>query len=207
MLRIVRCTARRDGAPEVDGYVVRQAAGLRATPGNLDAIVGRRQVGDVVHYAFVSAWAGFDAMQRALGRDLNEAPLLGPVVDRVTGTTIEHFERMDLPAGGSGGRASVLRFYGGPIPHRQAEAYYAQIRGDAWERIRREDAFVTGHVGRRLATEVDHVALVTAWQSWEGLIAAFPDAEQRPLVAHEDERVVTDMRIEHYDVLSGPGDT
>jgi hypothetical protein len=201
MLRIVRCASAIDRAPELDAYFARHAARLRELEGSADALVGRLEAGGLVHYALVTAWHGFEAMQRALGPNVAGAALLDPVADRLCDSTVEHFERMDLPAKGGGGPATVLRIYSGPIPHRQAEAFYQLTRERAWDEVGRAEGLVTGHVGRRMAADVDHVALVTAWRSWDDLTLAFPDAAERPLVPPDDEGLVQGMRIEHLDIV------
>jgi hypothetical protein len=203
MLRIVRCTTDRRHVPEIDAYVAGQVALLKAMTGNVDGFVGRADSGDrqSVVYALVTAWDGFEAMQAALGRDIVHAPLLRPVADRLRDITVEHLERMDLPLSGSGGEAAVLRIYGGPIAHRQAEAFYQHIRDRAWPEIARAGGLVSGHVGRRMGADVDYVATVTAWRSMDDLLRAFPGALDEPLVAHSDERLVEAMQIEHLEIV------
>jgi hypothetical protein len=127
------------------------------------------------------------------------------VADRVRDVTIEHLERMDLPAIGSGGEAAVLRIYAGTIGHRQAETFYAFTRDTAWAEVGRAEGLVTGHVGRRMGSDVDHVALVTAWRSWDALVAVFPDAARRPLVVPDDEGLVSQLRVEHLDIVAPAG--
>ncbi len=201
MLRIVRCTTRLDDAPDVEAHCARVGAGLRDREGNLGGLVGRRAEEDAVAYALVTAWNGFAAMQSAIGGDVLGAPLLDPVAGKVRGIVVEHFERMDLPASGTGGNPRVLRIYAGSIPHRQAESFYAFTRDSAWPEVGRAEGLVAAHVGRRIESDAHHVALVTAWRSWDDLLAAFPEAAASPLVLPADEGVVADLRIEHLDVV------
>jgi hypothetical protein len=42
---------------------------------------------------------------------------------------------------------------------------------------------------------------VTAWRSWDDLLAAFPDAPSRPLVVPGDEGIVAGLDVEHFDVV------
>ena len=44
-------------------------------------------------------------------------------------------------------------------------------------------------------------AFVTAWRSWDALVAAFPDAPTRPLVVIGDEQIVAGLQVEHFDVV------
>lgn len=201
MLRIVRCTADRAAAPEIDGYFARQVARLRSLSGNVDGIVGRRATGDEVAYALVTAWQGFDAMHAALGPDVVHAALLDPFTDRLRDVSVEHLERMDLPAVGGSGVPTVLRIYSGPIGHRQAETFYQFTRDRAWGEVGQSEGLVTAHVGRRMGRDVDHVALVTTWRSWDDLVRAFPAAAERPLVVPDDERLVEAMLVEHFDIV------
>jgi len=201
MLRMVRCTTDRHRASEIDAFFARQVARLRGLSGNVDGFVGRAETDDGVAYALVTAWAGFDAMQTAIGPDLVHAPLLEPVAERLRDITVEHLERMDLPPRGSGGDATVLRIYGGPIPHRQAEAFYQLTRERAWDEVGRAQGLVAAHVGRRMAADVDHVALVTAWRTWDDLVRAFPNAVERTLVPPDDEQLVKSMQIEHLRIV------
>lgn len=201
MLRIVRCATDRRRVPEIDAYVARQLARLTRDPGNIAGFVGRAEAGESVTYALATAWDGFAAMQAALGGDVLHAPLLEPLADSVRDVTVEHLERMDLPPIGSGGEASVLRIYSGSIAHRRAEAFYRHVRDLAWPEISRADGLVAGHVGRRMGTDVDLVATVTAWRSMHDLLAAFPDALESPLVGQRDPRLVDAMQIEHFDIV------
>jgi heme-degrading monooxygenase HmoA len=201
MLRIVRCTTDADRAPDVDGEFARIAGGLRSLEGNVGGFVGRHADPSEVRYALVTAWDGFGAMQAALGGDVLGAPFLGPVADVVRDVQVEHFERMDVPAIGSGGEASVLRMYAGSIPHRHAETFYSFTRDTAWPAVGAAEGLVAAHVGRRVATDVHHVAFVTVWRSWDALVAAFPAAPTRPLVVIGEEHIVAGLHVEHFDVV------
>jgi hypothetical protein len=201
MLRIVRCTTDRRRVPEIDAYFARQVARLTSLRGNVAGFVGRAEAGESATYALATAWDGFAAMQAALGRDIMHAPLLEPMADSLRDVTVEHLERMDLPPIGSGGEASILRVYSGSIAHRRAEAFYRHVRDLAWPEISRAEGLVAGHVGRRMSSDVDFVATVTAWRSMHELLTAFPDALESPLVAQADAGLVDAMHIEHFDIV------
>jgi heme-degrading monooxygenase HmoA len=200
MLRIVRCTTDRAHAPTITAHFARQSRRLLDGPGNAATFVGRRSDGDAERYALVTAWHGFEAMRAAIGPDVLQAPLLEPVAHLLRDVTVEHFERMDVPEIGHGGVAGVLRIYSGSIAHRNAESFYAFTRDHGWTDIGRSDGLVAGLIGRRMESDVDFVAIVTAWRSREALIEDFPGAEDRPLRMPPDEDVVAQLRIEHFDV-------
>ena len=201
MLRIVRCTTHADCAADVDAHFARVEARVRSLDGNVSAFAGRHAGARNVRYALVSAWDGFAAMQSALGGDVLGSPFLESVTHVIRDVRVEHLERMDLPPMGAGGEAAVLRIYAGSIPHRQAETFYSFTRDTAWPAVGRADGLVAAHVGRRIAADVHDVAFVTAWRSWDALVAAFPEALTRPLVVPGDERIVAGLQAEHYDVV------
>ena len=201
MLRIVRCTTDVERAPDVEAHFARLEARVRGLDGNVSAFVGREADGSAVRYALVTAWDGFAAMQSALGGDVLRAPLLAPVAEAVADVRVEHLERMDLPSMGGGGEAAVLRFYAGSIPHRLAETFYSFVRDKAWPAVGHAEGLVVAHVGRRIGSDEHHVAFMTAWRSWDHLVAAFPKAPTRPLVVPGDESIVAGLHVEHFEIV------